>query len=130
MEDFNLLSVRVLGFNSWWGLGVFLFITVYRTALGPIQPPIQWIPGVLSLGVKWPGHETVCSPPSSAEVKNAWFTPPWHSADLNKKRHRDNFTFTFCLKGRGHLEELDIDGRIIIKWITEKWCGKVLPAFV
>jgi len=21
------------------------------------QPPIQWIPGALSLGVKWPGHE-------------------------------------------------------------------------
>jgi hypothetical protein len=28
--------------------------------------------GVLSLGVKWPGREVDHSPPSSAEVKNAW----------------------------------------------------------
>jgi len=27
----------------------------HRTALGPTQPPIQWIPGTLSLGVKRPG---------------------------------------------------------------------------
>jgi len=26
----------------------------------------------LSLGVKWPGHEADYTPPSSAEVKNAW----------------------------------------------------------
>jgi len=28
--------------------------TAARPALGPIQPPIQWLPGALSLGVKWP----------------------------------------------------------------------------
>jgi hypothetical protein len=34
-----------------WGLesrqesGIFLFTTASRTALGPAQPPIQWIPG-------------------------------------------------------------------------------------
>jgi len=38
-------------------------------AAGPTQPPIQWVPGHLSLGVKWPGRETDQSPPSSAEVK-------------------------------------------------------------
>jgi hypothetical protein len=45
------------------------------------QPPIQWVPGVLSLGVKRPGSEADHSPPSSAEVKNAWShtsTPPIH----------------------------------------------------
>jgi hypothetical protein len=41
-------------------------------ALGPTQPPIQWIPGDLSLGVKRPGREADYSPPSGAEVKNAW----------------------------------------------------------
>jgi hypothetical protein len=50
------------------GLGIF-FTTVSRTALGPTQPPIQWVPGALSLGVKRPGRETDHSPPSSAEVK-------------------------------------------------------------
>jgi hypothetical protein len=60
---------------SWQGLGIFLFTTVSRMALGPTQPPIQRVPGVLSLGVKWPGAEAEHSPPSIAEVKrskNEW----------------------------------------------------------
>jgi hypothetical protein len=36
--------------------------------MGTIHPPIQWILGALSLGVKWPGGETDHSPPISAEV--------------------------------------------------------------
>jgi hypothetical protein len=51
------------------GLGIFLFATASRTALGPTQPPIQWVPGALSLGVKRPGHEVDHSPPSSVGVK-------------------------------------------------------------
>jgi hypothetical protein len=58
--------IRVLGFNSQQGLGIFLFTTASRMALGPIQPPIQWVPGALSLEIKWPGHEAYHSPPSSA----------------------------------------------------------------
>jgi hypothetical protein len=60
-------------------MGNFLFNSVSRTALGPTQPPIQWIPGALSLGVKRPGREADHSRPSSVEVKNAWSytcTPP------------------------------------------------------
>jgi len=34
------------------GLGIFLFTTVSRTALGPTQPPVQWVPEVLSMGGK------------------------------------------------------------------------------
>jgi len=40
-----------------------------RPALGPTQPPIQWILQALSLGVKQLGREADLSPPSSAEVK-------------------------------------------------------------
>jgi len=39
-------------------------------ALRPTQPPIQWVSGALSLGVKRPGRETDHSPQSIAEVKN------------------------------------------------------------
>jgi hypothetical protein len=62
----------VLRFDSRRGLGIFLFTTFSRTALGPTQPPIQWVPGTLSLEAKQPGREADHSPPSSAEVKNAW----------------------------------------------------------
>jgi hypothetical protein len=36
------------------------------------QPPIQWVPGAPSLGVKWPGGEADHSLPPSAKVNNAW----------------------------------------------------------
>jgi hypothetical protein len=49
--------IEVLGFNSQWGLGIFLFTTVSRLTLGPTHLPVQWVPGALSLGVKWPGRE-------------------------------------------------------------------------
>jgi hypothetical protein len=66
------LDDRGLGFDSRRGLGICLFTTTSRTALRPTQPPIQWVPGVLSLGVKRPGREAKHWPPSSAEVKNEW----------------------------------------------------------
>jgi hypothetical protein len=37
-----------------------------------VQPPIQCVPGTLSLGVKRQGREADHSPPSKSEVKNAW----------------------------------------------------------
>jgi len=59
----------VLVFDSRRGLGIFLFTTASITALKPIQPPIQWVPGALSLGVKRLGREAEHSPPSSADMK-------------------------------------------------------------
>jgi hypothetical protein len=47
----------------------FLFSTSSRPALKPTQPPIQWVPEALSLGVKRSGREVDHSPPTSAEVK-------------------------------------------------------------
>jgi hypothetical protein len=47
---------------------------------GPTQPPIQWVLGALSTGVKRPGREADHSPPTSAEVKKMWLytaTPPY-----------------------------------------------------
>jgi hypothetical protein len=63
------------------GLGIFLFTTASRPALG----------------AKRQGHEADHSPPSSAEEKNAWSytsTPPirLHGVVLNLKTCRDNFT--------------------------------------
>jgi len=58
-----------IGFDSRRGLGIFLFTTASRTALEPIQRPFQWVPGLLSLGVKRPGPEADLSRPSTAGVK-------------------------------------------------------------
>jgi hypothetical protein len=87
------------GFGSYQGLGIFLPTTASRLALGPMQPPIQGVPGSLSLGVKWPGceahHSHLHLVPRSrmhgaiAPLPN---TPLWH-AQLKKggKKQRDNF---------------------------------------
>jgi hypothetical protein len=88
------------GFESWQELEIFLFTTVTKLAQGPTRPPIQWVPGVLPLGVKWPGHEADHLPPSNAKVKNVWSftsTSPicLHGMVLSQEKHRDNFAFTF-----------------------------------
>jgi hypothetical protein len=92
------IALRFLGFDSRLGLGIFLFITVSRTALGPTQPPTQWVPGSLSLWVKRPGREADNSPPFSAEVNNAWnytSTPQYVFMAWCLVKRRENFTFTF-----------------------------------
>jgi hypothetical protein len=62
--------IGVLGFDSRRGLGIFIFTIMSRMALGPTQPPIQWVPGALSLGVKRPGREAI--PPLPQYVFMAW----------------------------------------------------------
>jgi hypothetical protein len=50
---------------------IIVYTSVSRPALGPTQPPVQWVPGVLSPGVKArPGRDADHSLPSSAEVEN------------------------------------------------------------
>jgi hypothetical protein len=91
--------IGILGFYSRLGLGIILFTTAARMALGPTQPPIQWVSGDLSPGVKRPGGEAVHSPPSSAEYKNAsrYTSAPQYNMALCLvlKKHKHNFTFTF-----------------------------------
>jgi hypothetical protein len=67
-----------------------------RPALGPTQPPFQWI-----MGVKWSELEVNQSPPSSAEVKNessytSTCTVCLHNMD------RDNFDCFFLKYGVVH----------------------------
>jgi hypothetical protein len=76
---------------------IFHFSVSSRPAMGLTQPPIQWVPGALSPGVKRPGREADHSPQTSAEVKKTWVytslphTPSWRSAYL--VNYRGNFTF-------------------------------------
>jgi hypothetical protein len=62
-----MIGVRILAEN-----GIFLFDTVTRRAVKPTQPPVQWVPGALSLGVKRVGREADHSPSSLPMSKNVW----------------------------------------------------------
>ena len=53
------------GIESWWGRD---FPRLSRLALGPTQPPVQWVPG-FSWGKEQSGHDGDPSPLSSAMVK-------------------------------------------------------------
>jgi hypothetical protein len=49
----NLIRHMVrLRFDSWQRERIFLLASVSRPAMRPTQPPVQWVPGVLSLGLK------------------------------------------------------------------------------
>jgi hypothetical protein len=68
------------GFGVRVPVGSRTFSMSFRLGLGPTQPPIQWVPGTLFLGVKRPGHEADHSPPTTAEVKKIRIytsTPPY-----------------------------------------------------
>jgi hypothetical protein len=45
------------GFESRQGVVIYLFTTTSRPGLGPIHPPVQWVPRALSLGLKRPERE-------------------------------------------------------------------------
>jgi hypothetical protein len=75
--------------------------TMFRMALGPTQPPIQWVPGAFSLGVKQPGCEVDHSPLSSAKAKECieLYThspnmPSWRGAQLKRTAQGQLY---FCL---------------------------------
>jgi hypothetical protein len=72
-------KVTSMGFYPFMG-DIFLLSTLSRPVLGSTQPPIQWVPGALSPGIKQPGLEADHSPPTIAEIKNMWIctsTPPY-----------------------------------------------------
>jgi hypothetical protein len=64
-----------------------LFSTDSSLVLGPNHPPIQWVLGTISPGVKLLGNEADHSPPPSVEVKIGGVIPPLpiylHSKVLN-----------------------------------------------
>jgi hypothetical protein len=69
-DEAMIWNAEESGFDSRQEQEIFLFSIMFRPALGPTQPPIQWISGALSPGVERLGREPDHSPPSCAEVKD------------------------------------------------------------
>jgi hypothetical protein len=79
---------------------VFLFATASRSALGPTQPPIQFVLGTLLLRIKRPGREADRSPTPSIKV-NVWSytsTPPYVFLACGVFKHSE-FTSTLLFQG-------------------------------
>jgi hypothetical protein len=94
----QVAMIGVLGFDFRRGAENFSLHHRVQNGSGTTQPPIQFVPGALSLGVKRPKREADHSPPYSAEVKNVWSytsTPQYAFMVRCLVKHRDNFTFTF-----------------------------------
>jgi hypothetical protein len=72
----GIATVEEFGFDSRQGQESFFLSTASRLAPGATQPPLHWVPGALSPGVKRQGREADHSPPSSAGVKNGGAVPP------------------------------------------------------
>jgi hypothetical protein len=68
---YEIYYITPLGFGSRQGKDLFC-ATASRPVLGHTQLPIEWRTRDTSLGVEQPGLEADHSPPSIAEVKNAW----------------------------------------------------------
>jgi hypothetical protein len=69
VSDYGL-DDRVIGFRSPAGQRIFPIASLSRPALGPTQPPVQWVPGGPFPGAKArPGHDADHSPLSSAKVE-------------------------------------------------------------
>jgi len=93
------VSLLVYGVSDWGSIPgkvrELFFATAFKSALRSNQPPIQRVPGALSLGLNWPGNEANHSPPSSVEVKNVWSyisDPSYVFIAWYVIKHRDNFT--------------------------------------
>jgi hypothetical protein len=92
-------------------MGIFRFDTVSRSALGPTQPPIQWVPVALSLGVKLTTHFHLV--PRS---KNAWSYISTHPIRLHAWRlikTQDVFMTKYLVNQRDNLMYLSLSFRNI-----------------
>jgi hypothetical protein len=92
----NILVTEDEGFNSrrrhWWDF-FSLHHRLWDTSPPPLQPPIQWVQAI-----KRAVREADRSPPSSAEVMNAWSytsAPPYVFMAWYLVKSCDSFTVTF-----------------------------------
>jgi hypothetical protein len=87
------------------GQEICLFSTTSRLAVGPMQPPIQWVPWALLPCIKWPSHEAHHSPPPSAFMAWTGTTLPFYIL-LSRYGNKD---------GEAKTEAIIINMRVAVK---------------
>jgi hypothetical protein len=96
-------------------------------ALVSTQPPIQWVPGALSPGVKLTTHlQLVPRSRKRGCIHPLPYTPSWSSACLVK--YRDNFTSLHLPRGEGRpspLCMLAITGPFVTA-LDDRWVWSIL----
>jgi hypothetical protein len=83
------------------------------------QTRIQCVPGLLSTGIKRPGREANHSPPSSAEVKNAWghtSTSPYAFMEWCLMKPSDTFTCPFIDQIQFCFRMYNVDVKTSARW--------------
>jgi hypothetical protein len=104
------------GFHSRQRLGIFLFTTAFRTALGPTSTPIQRVQGALSLGVKLTNHTHLL--PRS---KNEWSytsTPQYAlMAWCSAKAQEQLYLYIYL-----YVKEI----HFVLKWFLKKQSGLLI----
>jgi hypothetical protein len=112
----------MIGVRFRQALGIFIFTTASRPALGPTQPPILWVPDALSLGIKLTTHLHLVQ-----RSRNAWSytTLPQYvfiAWCLVKFRHNTTFTYLMCFFSSTAMSP---------KWhLAKSFCNKIFIAFL
>jgi hypothetical protein len=87
-EKIRALVCTAAGVQFPAGTRDFLYSTASRPVMGPTQPSMIWVPGVLSSGAKRLGPRADQSLQSSVDVKNGGASPPFplrfHGVVLNE----------------------------------------------
>jgi hypothetical protein len=116
-------TIGVMRFDCRRGLGIFLFTTASRLALGPTQPSIQWVPGVLypaksGPGVKMTTHLYLV--PRSKNELSYTFTPTirLHGAVLSYKKSTGT-TLRFAIQ-EYKFEEINLEKSLFL-WSTHNF---------
>jgi len=79
-------------FNLWQKQHISHFSKAFTLALGPIKPPIKWVPRALPPGQSIP--DTTHSHPSRAEIRSKWryasypHVPSWHAGGQTSLKER------------------------------------------
>jgi hypothetical protein len=106
--SFSVVWAGVAQSVQWWAMGwttgfrfpagieIFLFALGSRQVLGPIQPPIKWVPVARSRGVTRQVSKADHLHPSIGEVKNAWsYTSTPRCITFYKAKGQFYLFFTF-----------------------------------